>query len=122
MVFGAMVNRAFEVPWVRNMMKPVASWYVGAAGYRKLGLRFDDLIPEENDTVQLALKRLPPKEAYDRIYRIRRAVQCSVEHQLLPEKDQTKPEEDVRYLLPLIEAIQREQAERAELDALVIKR
>ena len=25
--------------------------------------------------VQLALKRLPPKEAYDRVFRIRRAVQ-----------------------------------------------
>ncbi|KAK2873385.1 Cytochrome b-c1 complex subunit 7 [Arthroderma sp. PD_2] len=122
MVLTAMVGRAFEVPWVRNMMKPVANWYVGAAGYRKLGLRFDDLIPEENDTVQLALKRLPPKEAYDRIYRIRRAVQCSVEHQLLAEKDHTKPEEDIRYLQPLIDAIQREKAERAELDSLVIKR
>ena len=30
---------------------------------------------EENETVQLALKRLSPKEAYDRIYRLRRAFQ-----------------------------------------------
>lgn len=30
---------------------------------------------EENDTVQLALKRLPPKEAYDRVFRLRRAFQ-----------------------------------------------
>jgi ubiquinol-cytochrome c reductase subunit 7 len=42
--------------------------------------RADDLIPEENDTVQLALKRLPPKEAYDRVFRLRRAFQ--VEPQL----------------------------------------
>ena len=40
-----------------------------------VGLRYDDLIPEENDTVQLALKRLPPKEAYDRVFRLRRAFQ-----------------------------------------------
>ncbi|EFQ98761.1 hypothetical protein MGYG_01777 [Nannizzia gypsea CBS 118893] len=100
MVLTSMVSRAFEAPWIRSAMKPVASWYCNAAGYRKLGLRLDDLIPEDNDTVQLALKRLPPKEAYDRLYRIRRAVQCSVEHQLLPEKDQTKPEDDVRYLSP----------------------
>ena len=39
--------------------------------------RADDLIPEENETVLLALKRLPPKEAYDRVYRLRRAVQVS---------------------------------------------
>ena len=37
--------------------------------------RADDLIPEESDTVLLALKRLPPKEAYDRVYRLRRAFQ-----------------------------------------------
>lgn len=35
----------------------------------------DDLIPEESDTVMLALKRLPPKEAYDRVFRLRRAFQ-----------------------------------------------
>lgn len=38
-------------------------------------IRFDDLLPEESDTVQTAIKRLPPKEAYDRIFRIRRAFQ-----------------------------------------------
>ncbi len=37
--------------------------------------RADDLIPEESDTVMLALKRLPPKEAYDRVFRLRRAFQ-----------------------------------------------
>ena len=37
--------------------------------------RADDLIPEESDVVQTALKRLPPKEAYDRVYRLRRAFQ-----------------------------------------------
>ena len=37
--------------------------------------RCDDLIPEENEVVQLALKRLSPKEAYDRVYRMRRAFQ-----------------------------------------------
>lgn len=36
--------------------------------------RADDIIPEENDVVQLALKRLPPKEAYDRVFRLRRAL------------------------------------------------
>ena len=37
--------------------------------------RADDLIPEESDVVLLALKRLPPKEAYDRVFRMRRAFQ-----------------------------------------------
>jgi len=37
--------------------------------------RADDLIPEEDEMVQLALKRLSPKEAYDRVFRMRRAFQ-----------------------------------------------
>lgn len=37
--------------------------------------RFDDLIPEESENVQKAIKRLPAKEAYDRVFRIRRAFQ-----------------------------------------------
>ena len=47
-------------------------------GYLELILKYtraDDLIPEESDTVLLALKRLPPKEAYDRVFRLRRAFQ-----------------------------------------------
>ena len=62
--------------------------------------RWDDLIEEESDTVQKALKRLPTRESYDRVYRIRRAVQCSYQHKLLPKADWTKPE-DVRFT-PLI--------------------
>ena len=73
----------------------------------------------------LALKRLPPKEAYDRVFRLRRAFQvckpfyyyfniwmdwqdknklltwtnlkCSLAHQLLPKDQQTKPEEVRNY-------------------------
>ena len=41
--------------------------------------RADDLIPEESDAVLLALKRLPPKEAYDRVFRLRRAFQVGHE-------------------------------------------
>lgn len=39
------------------------------------GARFDDIIPEENDVVQAAIKRLSAKESYDRVFRIRRAFQ-----------------------------------------------
>jgi hypothetical protein len=39
--------------------------------------RADDLIPEESDVVQKAIKRLPPKEAYDRVFRLRRAFQVT---------------------------------------------
>lgn len=49
--------------------------------------RADDLIPEESDTVLLALKRLPPKEAYDRVFRLRRAFQVSSESDQKPSHD-----------------------------------
>jgi len=82
--------------------------------------RADDLISEENETVLAALKRLPEREAYDRIYRIRRATQLSIQHKLLPKEEWTKPEEDVPYLEPLIRAIEAEHAEKANLDTLTI--
>merc|ERR1711900_77685 len=109
-------------PWLKRWMMPLANWYADASGYRRLGLRADDLIPEENDTVQLALKRLPPKEAYDRVFRIRRAFQQSVAHQLLPKNEWTKPEEDVPYLTPLIKEIEAELNERENLDSMVVQK
>lgn len=37
--------------------------------------RSDDLIPEESEIMQRAMKRLTPKESYDRVFRMRRAFQ-----------------------------------------------
>lgn len=62
-------------PWLHSWMKPLSSWYATRMGYRQLGLKFEDLLPEESESMQLALKRLPPKEAYDRVFRLRRAFQ-----------------------------------------------
>ncbi|EXJ86161.1 ubiquinol-cytochrome c reductase subunit 7 [Capronia coronata CBS 617.96] len=109
-------------PWLKRWMVPFANWYADAAGYRRLGLRADDLIPEENDTVQLALKRLSPKESYDRVFRLRRAFQCSLAHQLLPLEEQTKPEEDYKYLSPIIAEIEAELKERADLESVIVER
>ncbi|KAH6674500.1 ubiquinol-cytochrome c reductase complex 14 kDa protein-like protein [Halenospora varia] len=111
---GAIVKR----PWLYRMMKPLSNWYCNAAGYRKLGLRADDLIPEESEEVLLALKRLPAQEQYDRVFRLRRAFQASLAHQLLPAAQQTKPEEDVPYLSPIIKEIEAEARERADLESL----
>ncbi|KAL8348621.1 hypothetical protein RB598_001745 [Gaeumannomyces tritici] len=82
--------------------------------------RADDLISEENETVQLALKRLSPKEQYDRVYRLRRAAQLSLSHTLLPKGQWTKADEDVPYILPLIKAIEAEAKEKAALDGITV--
>ncbi|KUJ12008.1 14 kDa subunit of cytochrome bd ubiquinol oxidase [Mollisia scopiformis] len=118
----SLVNYIVKRPWLSRFMKPLASWYANAAGYRKLGLRADDLIPEESETVLLALKRLPPKEAYDRVFRLRRAFQASLAHQLLPKEQQTKPEEDVEYLSPIIREIEAEAKERDDLESLSLNK
>lgn len=58
-----------------------------------LFFRYDDLLEEESEAVQIAIRRLSDKEAYDRVYRLRRSIQCSYQHKLLPKSEWTKPEE-----------------------------
>lgn len=62
-------------PWLTRWMIPLSRWYGDKMGHQQLGLKLEDLLPEEDEVTQLALKRLPPKEAYDRVFRIRRAFQ-----------------------------------------------
>lgn len=78
------------------------------------------MIPEESETVQTALARLDDKTRYDRIFRIRRAVQCSITHKLLPKNEWTTQEEDTPYLLPLIKVIEAESSEREALDTMTV--
>ncbi|KAI0802760.1 cytochrome b-c1 complex subunit 7 [Xylaria sp. FL0064] len=93
MSYPSLAPFVLKRPWLRNLLQPLAGWYANAAGYRQLGLLADDLIPEENEDVLKALARLPPKERYDRVYRLRRAIQCSITHKLLPKDQWTKPEQ-----------------------------
>ncbi|KAK9760655.1 Cytochrome b-c1 complex subunit 7 [Basidiobolus ranarum] len=104
--------------FLKKIFVPLGNAYANAAGYRRLGLRYDDIIAEESDTVREALRRLPEKEAYDRAYRLRVAMQCSLSHTELPKSGWTKPEDDIRYLQPIIDDVERECAERARFDTL----
>ncbi|KAI8979072.1 cytochrome b-c1 complex subunit 7 [Mycotypha africana] len=104
---------------LKKILTPVANAYAGAASYRKIGLRYDDLISEESEIVQEALRRLEiaePRAAYDRAYRIRVAQQCSMTHQLLPKNQWVKETEDTRYLQPYIDEVAAERVEREAFD------
>ncbi|CAD6565003.1 MAG: Cytochrome b-c1 complex subunit 7 [Cyphobasidiales sp. Tagirdzhanova-0007] len=180
-------------------IKRIADKYADVCGYRQHGLKYDDLIIEENEAVQTvsarpdqtrpdqtrmekvavqtlilhspssaavsspcsclrlpqflliqALKRLTPREEYDRAYRLRVASQLSVLHHPLPKEQQLTPEQvhapilidyaqgslfhaetrgiscarlqDQRYLTPLIEQIVTAEDERAMLDTAVINK
>ncbi|KZT28580.1 14 kDa subunit of cytochrome bd ubiquinol oxidase [Neolentinus lepideus HHB14362 ss-1] len=103
-------------------VKPLADWYANLAGYRKMGLKYDDLLVEENPEVQKALTRLTPREAYDRAYRFKVASLLSVNHKPLP-KDQWLPaSEDSRYLKPYVEEVVKETEERRVWDTLEVRR
>ncbi|KAK4138905.1 14 kDa subunit of cytochrome bd ubiquinol oxidase [Trichocladium antarcticum] len=107
-------------PWLMKLLTPIASWYTNAAGYRQMGLRADDLISEEDETVLKALSRLPARESYDRIYRIRRAQQLSLQQKILPKAEWTKAAEDQPYLSPILEQLAAEASEKTALDTLTI--
>ncbi|KAI0336290.1 ubiquinol-cytochrome-c reductase complex subunit 6 [Cubamyces sp. BRFM 1775] len=105
-----------------QLLKPIANWYANVSGYRKVGLKYDDLLVEERPDVQRALERLTPREAYDRAYRFKRASHCSVLHDVLPKDQWTKPEEDVRYLKPHVQEVEREDIERRKWDNIAVSR
>ncbi|KAH6918952.1 ubiquinol-cytochrome-c reductase complex subunit 6 [Coprinopsis sp. MPI-PUGE-AT-0042] len=116
-MFGPLSSKSLY-KWV----KPFANWYADATRYRQYGFKYDDLLMEENDTVQRAITRLTPREGYDRAYRFKRASQCSLLHKALPKEQWTKPEEDVRYLAPHVINVDVEQAERQKWDHVIVKR
>ncbi|WFD22927.1 Cytochrome b-c1 complex subunit 7 [Malassezia equina] len=89
----SLVNFIKSSPSLLKLVQPVANAYANAAGYRQMGLKYEDLIVEENQQMQKALSRLSEGESYDRAYRFRRAVQCSILQRDLPKEQWTKPEE-----------------------------
>ncbi|PWN91792.1 14 kDa subunit of cytochrome bd ubiquinol oxidase [Acaromyces ingoldii] len=107
-------------PALSRLIRPVANAYARAAGHRQMGLRYDDLVMEERESVQKALGRLDSREAYDRAFRLKQAIHLSVLHRELPKEQWLKPEEDTRYLTPLIEEVQKEAEERAAWDTVKV--
>ena len=93
--------------------------YRNAMGYRQMGLLYDDLIPDEGELVQEALRRLTPREYYDRLFRFRRAINLSLKKENLDKKDWVNQETDVPYLKPIIEQVELEISTRQNFDNLV---
>lgn len=61
----------------------------------------DDLLPSENVVVQEAIKRLSDKEAFDRTFRLRRAIQLHITHEDLPISQRISPEQVYQFFLSL---------------------
>jgi len=87
-----------------------------------MGLKYDDLLVEENPTVQRALNRLTPREKYDRAYRFKIASQSSLLHKSLPKEQWVPASEDKRYLKPHVEEVAKENEERQVWDTMTVER
>lgn len=83
-------------------------------GWRQYGLLYEDLLDEWQDDVKEAVRRLPPKDYHERTFRIVRAMQYSLMHRILPKEQWTKFEDDVPYLTPYLDEINKEKKEKEE--------
>ncbi|XP_058286219.1 cytochrome b-c1 complex subunit 7 [Hylobates moloch] len=89
----------------------IRKWYYDAAGFNKLGLMRDDTIYEDED-VKEATRSLPENLYNDRMFRIKRALDPTVKHQILRKEQWTKYEEENFYLEPYLKEVIRERKER----------
>lgn len=108
-------------PLLRSIFLPASRVFTDLAGYRKMGLKTEDLFAEENEVMATALRRLPAEESYKRVYRIATAMQLSLTQQILPKNQWLKPEEDTAYLIPYLLEAEAQIKERQELDNMVVK-
>ncbi|KDQ14485.1 hypothetical protein BOTBODRAFT_32617 [Botryobasidium botryosum FD-172 SS1] len=100
---------------------PIAQSYANIAGYRRMGLKYDDLLVEERPDVQKALSRLDKRESYDRVFRLKTAFQYSILHHDLPKDKWLKESDDKRYLTPVIEEVAQEDSERLAWDTMKVE-
>lgn len=57
-----------------------------------LGLLKDDIIDDEHEVVQEAIRRLPENVQFDRMFRLKRAIQVHINRDVLPQEEWTRPE------------------------------
>ncbi|KAJ8683929.1 hypothetical protein QAD02_019721 [Eretmocerus hayati] len=88
-------------------------WVYQKMGFNKYGLMRDDIL-EETAIVRQALTRIPPHVVDERNFRIVRAAYLTLKKEILPKEEWTKLEDDKLYLTPVIEQIEKENAEKEE--------
>ncbi|XP_053609769.1 cytochrome b-c1 complex subunit 7-like [Plodia interpunctella] len=86
-------------------------WAYNLSGFNKYGLLRDDLLYETED-VKEALRRIPDSIVDERNFRLVRAMQLSLQKNILPKEEWTKYEEDKLYLTPVVEKVKKEREER----------
>lgn len=92
----------------QKIWNSLSAWTIRNSGYQKLGLRREDLYDDDYDDVKEAIRRLPETELNLRTYRIKRALDLTLKHSILPREQWTKAEEDIMYLKPFLEEVVKE--------------
>ncbi|CAH1773494.1 unnamed protein product [Owenia fusiformis] len=91
----------------------LSKWAYNMSYFNQLGLMRDDCL-NETPQVSEALRRLPRNVMDERQFRITRALNLSAKKITLPKEQWTKYEDDVHYLQPYLEEVERESKEKAE--------
>ena len=86
-------------------------WYLNLMGYRRYGLRFEDLIVEADD-VGKAYTRLPKEVLSDRDDRVKQAFILHSGGRILPKEQWTTDETDIPYLSRYLEQVVQERRDR----------
>ncbi|KAI3640648.1 hypothetical protein MIR68_001526 [Amoeboaphelidium protococcarum] len=102
---------------VNGLLEQIAKRKIQNNRWKKFGLWKDDLIIEEHDVTQQALKRVPKEVLYGRYQRQKVALHYSLCRKELPESQWVTPQQDKSYLLPFIEQVLAEHAEREKYDS-----
>ncbi|XP_032817556.1 cytochrome b-c1 complex subunit 7 [Petromyzon marinus] len=100
-----------SVTVTRRFFNVFRNWYYNAAGFNKYGLMYEDTL-HENDIIKEAIRRLPENLYNERVFRMKRALDLSLKHQILPKDQWTKIENEKAYLSPYIQEIERELKEK----------
>lgn len=103
-----------DLPFLRRMLVVMSEKYKDAIGYRKYGLKLDDIWIETPD-MEKAVERLPEEQQVARLFRFQRAIDASMHNDFLPEPMWTKPSEDTPYLQETLEEVRTEEKEKALL-------
>lgn len=74
------------------------------------------MLREETDIIREAVNRLPDNEGYERVYRMKVAFQYSLSHTIATKGATLKPEDDIRYLTPIIDEVAAEFAEKEDFN------
>jgi ubiquinol-cytochrome c reductase subunit 7 len=91
----------------------LSKWAYSLSYFNQLGLMHDDTLTE-NAEVKEALHRLPKRLQDERQFRITRALYLSMRKEVLPKEEWTKWENDVKYLQPYLQEVEKEVREQEE--------